>query len=67
MNTDLDKKGYYKKPVIVGKCPLCGSPVETIRPYGHEYCTKDSCPYDTSQPRRNNPLQENNDERGIRI
>jgi len=48
MKTDLDKDGYYKKPVIVGKCPLCGSPVETIRPYGHEYCTKDSCPYDTS-------------------
>jgi len=48
MKTDLDKEGYYKKPVIVGKCPLCGSPVETIRPWGHMYCTKDSCPYDTS-------------------
>jgi len=48
MKTDLDKEGYYKKPVIVGKCPLCGSPVKTIRPWGHMYCTKDSCPYDTS-------------------
>lgn len=48
MREDLDKDGYYKKPLIVGKCPICGSDVERLRPLGHDYCTNETCPYDTS-------------------